>query len=82
MVYCGICGKRMIASGVQREDGQLQRKYRCRGKDSSNNSHGCGKIVRTAEALEALVTEAVLYRCDSPEVATALSLDPPMGYSW
>jgi len=72
MVYCGICGKRMIASGVQREDGQLQRKYRCRGKDSSNNSHGCGKIVRTAEALEALVTEAVLYRCDSPEVATAL----------
>jgi site-specific DNA recombinase len=71
MVYCGICAKPLIASGARR-NGVTQRKYRCRGKDSSGNVYGCGKIVRTAEPLEMLVTEAVLYRCDSPEVAASL----------
>jgi DNA invertase Pin-like site-specific DNA recombinase len=71
MVYCGICAKPLIASGAHR-NGVTQRKYRCRGKDSSGNVYGCGKIVRTAEPLETLVSEAVLYRCDSPEVADSL----------
>jgi site-specific DNA recombinase len=40
---------------------------------SSGNVYGCGKIVRTAEPVEILISEAVLYRCcDSPEVAQAL----------
>jgi len=80
MVYCGVCGKPLIASGALRE-GVTQRKYRCRGRDSSGNVYGCGKIVRTAEPVEMLVSEAVLYRCDSPEVAAALrdSEQPEVG---
>jgi site-specific DNA recombinase len=50
----------------------FQRKYRCRHFDSSGNVYGCGKIVRAAEPVEMLVSEAVLYRCDSPEVAASL----------
>jgi site-specific DNA recombinase len=71
MVSCGCCGKPLISSSVIRED-KAQRKYRCRGRDSSGNIYGCGKIVRTAKPVELLVSEAVLYRCDSPEVATTL----------
>jgi site-specific DNA recombinase len=72
MVYCGICGKPMISSGAIQRDGKLQRKYRCRGRDSSGNVYACGKIVRAAEPVEALISEAVLYRCDSPDVESAL----------
>jgi site-specific DNA recombinase len=72
MVYCGICSKPMIASGAIQKDGRLQRKYRCRGRDSSGSVYGCGKIVRGAEPLELLVSEAVLFRCDSAEVAANL----------
>jgi site-specific DNA recombinase len=71
MVYCGHCGKPLISSAVMRE-GKAQRKYRCRARDSSGNDYGCGKIVRTAKPVELLVSEAVLYRCDSAEVATSL----------
>jgi site-specific DNA recombinase len=67
MCYCGLCGKPLI-SGARRG----QRKYFCRHFDTSGNVHGCGKIVRTAEPVELLVSEAVLYRCDSPEVAASL----------
>ena len=71
MVYCGLCGKPLISSGVRR-NGTTQRKYRCRHYDSSGNVYGCGKIQRTAEPVELLVSEAVLYRCDSPELASSL----------
>lgn len=36
-------------------------------------STGCGKIVRMAEPVELLVSEAVLHRLDSPEMAAALA---------
>jgi site-specific DNA recombinase len=71
MVYCGHCGKPLISSAVMRE-GEAKRKYRCRHYDSSGNVYGCGKIVRSAEPVEMLVSEAVLYRLDSPELAASL----------
>jgi DNA invertase Pin-like site-specific DNA recombinase len=71
MVYCGHCGKPLISSGAIMKNG-FQRKYRCRHFDSSGNVYGCGKIVRAAEPVEMLVSEAVLYRCDSPEVTASL----------
>jgi site-specific DNA recombinase len=67
MCYCGLCGKPLISGSHAGK-----RKYFCRHYDSSGNVHGCGKIVRTAEPVEILVSEAVLYRCDSPEVAASL----------
>lgn len=67
MCYCGLCGKPLISGSHSG-----RRKYFCRHFDSSDNVHGCGKIVRSAEPVEMLVAEAVLYRCDSPEVAASL----------
>jgi len=72
MVYCGSCGKPLISSGVRTEAGRSVRKYRCRHYDSSGNIYGCGKIVRSAEPVEMLVSEAVLCRCDSADLATTL----------
>ncbi len=51
---------------------RLRLLLRQQAKDGSGMPYGCGKIVRTAEAVEALVTEAVLYRLDSTDLATAM----------
>jgi site-specific DNA recombinase len=72
MIYCGYCGKPLVSSGQRMENGSLQRKYRCRHRDSSGNAYGCGRIVRSAEPIEMLVSEAVLDRCDNQEVAASL----------
>jgi site-specific DNA recombinase len=72
MVYCGLCGKPLISSGTMMKNGTLQRKYRCRHFDSSGNVYGCGKIQRAAEPVEMLVGEAVLYRCNRPDLAASL----------
>jgi site-specific DNA recombinase len=72
MVYCGLCGKPCSSSGTVMKDGTTQRKYRCKHFDGSGTEYGCGKIARAAEPVEALVSEAVLHRCDSEELAAAL----------
>lgn len=73
MVYCGLCGKPLSSSGTQKhKGGPTQRKYRCKHIDNSGMVYGCGKIARVAEPVEILVSEAVLYRCDSTDLATAL----------
>jgi DNA invertase Pin-like site-specific DNA recombinase len=72
MIFCGLCGRPLISSGVRTEAGRSLRKYRCRHFDSSGNVYGCGKIVRSAEPVEMLVGEAVLSRCDSTNVASSL----------
>ena len=73
MVHCGRCGKPLVSSGTQLgKGGPVQRKYRCKHIDNSGMVWGCGKVVRTAEPVEALVTEAVLYRYDSADLAKTL----------
>jgi DNA invertase Pin-like site-specific DNA recombinase len=72
MVYCGLCGKPCSSSGTVMKTGVTQRKYRCKHFDGSGMKYGCGKIARAAEPVEALVSEAVLHRCDSEELAAAL----------
>jgi len=72
LVFCA-CGSVMYGSARQRPDGTYQRRYRCKGVDNHGNRVGCGKVFRSAEPLELFVTEAVLFRFDSPEAALALS---------
>jgi site-specific DNA recombinase len=72
LVYCGRCGTYMIGSRRSHSAG-YQRRYRCRAIDSHGLPLGCGRIFRAAEPLDAWITEAVLYRFDTPEVARALS---------
>jgi hypothetical protein len=51
-----------------RDDGS--RRYICA---KGPNFVGCGKIFQLAEPLEQLITEAVLYRLDTPEFSNALA---------
>ena len=62
------------APGIdERENGTHQRRYRCKGRDSFARVVGCGKVFRDATALDEFITEAVLTRFDSPDIARALT---------
>lgn len=65
LLRCGRCGNRLFSA--PRPD--ARRRYVClNGPDH----RGCGRLTVVAEPLEALITEAVLYRLDTPELAAAL----------
>jgi site-specific DNA recombinase len=70
LVVCGGCGASMVGSG-HTVNGTLHRRYYCVPEDSSGLARGCGKVSRMADPLEALVSNAVLYRFDSEGLATA-----------
>lgn len=69
---CGSCGTVMYGKRRKLDDGSYQRRYVCCGQDNHGARLGCGRVFRDADALDAFVTEAVLERFDSPEVARAL----------
>jgi len=72
LVYCGRCGTYMIGSRRKLKGG-YQRRYKCRAVDSYGLPLGCGRVYRGADPLDAFITEAVLYRFDTPEVARLLA---------
>jgi site-specific DNA recombinase len=75
-IYCGACGA--VCYGNARIDTKHHdRRYRCKPEDNSGNKVGCGKLYRLAEPLELYVTEEVLKRFDTPEIAQALASDDP-----
>jgi DNA invertase Pin-like site-specific DNA recombinase len=71
--YCGRCDQPMRGNGRTLASGAYQRRYRCSPIDIHGESLGCGHMFRAAEPLEQFVSEAVLYRFDSPEIALALA---------
>ncbi|MCB0908541.1 MAG: recombinase family protein [Nocardioidaceae bacterium] len=65
MLRCGRCGNRMFSAA--RED---TRRYVC----SSGPDHGgCGGTFVTAEPLERVIVDMVLYRLDTPDLADTLA---------
>ena len=66
LLRCGLCEAVLVAR--PRSDGT--RRYVCA---KGPGQPGCGRIAVMAEPLEALISEAVLYRLDTPELAAALS---------
>ncbi len=64
MLRCGKCGNRLYSSA--KSNG---RRYVCL---SGPDHGGCGRLTIVAPALEDLITDAVLYRLDTPELADAL----------
>lgn len=76
LLFCGRCGTPMIGSRRKTRDG-YQRRYRCRAVDNHGLPLGCGRVFRGAEPLDAWITEAVLYRFDTPEAARLLAEDEP-----
>jgi len=72
IIRCGLCGGMMYGQG-KTDNGRYIRRYHCKKWNNRGEQVGCGRIFRIAEPLEELVTEAVLYRFDSPEVEQALA---------
>jgi DNA invertase Pin-like site-specific DNA recombinase len=62
---CGLCGAELV-SGGQRHNPY----YLCKRRP---NSVACGHVAMSGTALDRLITEAVLTRLDSPELAEALA---------
>lgn len=65
VLQCGKCGGRLFAA--RRVD---RRRYVCQ---SGPDHRGCGGVTITADPVEQLVTNAVLYRLDSHELAATLA---------
>lgn len=65
MLRCGRCGTRLYSSRRA-----TSRRYVC----SSGPDHGgCGRLTVVAAPVEDLISDAVLYRLDTPELADALA---------
>ncbi|MDQ0776350.1 site-specific DNA recombinase [Streptomyces aurantiacus] len=71
------CGGDMYGQGktYPLADGTIkrQRRYACKKWNRRGERIGCCSVFRIADAVEAYVTEQVLYRFDSPEIVRALA---------
>ncbi len=65
LLYCGLCGAKLVA----RPRADKRRCYICA---TGPGFTGCGKIRIIADTLEEFITEAVLYRLDTPALLTAM----------
>jgi DNA invertase Pin-like site-specific DNA recombinase len=65
MCRCGLCGNKMFSMMHY-----TTRRYLCR---SGHDFGGCGRMTITADPLEQIIAEAVLYRLDTPELADGLA---------
>jgi DNA invertase Pin-like site-specific DNA recombinase len=73
VVMCGLCDTSMIGSSWHdTRSGIVTARYRCPKDEAYHHRPGCGKVFRSAEPIEILVSEAVLYRLDSPDFLKAL----------
>jgi DNA invertase Pin-like site-specific DNA recombinase len=66
------CEGYMYGQG-KKENGRYIRRYACKKWDHDGSRLGCCTVFRIADPVETFVTEQVLYRFDSPEVARALT---------
>lgn len=65
MLRCGKCGNRLFSSARTNS-----RRYVCA---SGPDHKGCGRLTITADPLERLIADAVVYRLDTPVLADAMS---------
>jgi DNA invertase Pin-like site-specific DNA recombinase len=70
--YCGLCGGKAYGQN-KHERGKKIRRYHCKKYNNRGEQVGCHRIFRIADPVEYLVSEAVLYRFDSPAIAEALA---------
>jgi site-specific DNA recombinase len=70
MLRCGRCGNRLFSQARHVNSDNRVRRYVClKGPDHG----GCGRLTVVAEPVEQLLTDAVLTRLDSPQLADALA---------
>jgi site-specific DNA recombinase len=78
LIECGACGNPLLGDAHPNKKGQEpKRRYGCRKMDNYGGYIGCGKVSRLAEPIELLVSEAVLYRLESEDLAAALAPKTP-----
>lgn len=74
LAICGTCGLHLNGCQVRDRPGSpIRRIYGCRGMRDTGLVRGCGKVRRNADALDYFVTQAVLYRLESPELGSLLN---------
>jgi DNA invertase Pin-like site-specific DNA recombinase len=70
MLRCGRCGNRLFSQARHNNPTNRVRRYVClKGPDHG----GCGRLTVVAQPVEELLTDAVLTRLDSPQLAEALA---------
>jgi len=74
LLFCGNCDNPMVGQTWHdtRRPGSTIRRYRCAKDEAYYHRSGCGKIFRSAEPIELLVSEGVVRRLDSPDFVRAL----------
>ena len=72
VTFCGLCGGVMYGQG-KTDNGRYIRRYHCKKYNNRGEQVGCCKVFRIAEPVEHLISEAVLFRFDSPQVDEALA---------
>jgi len=80
LVECGAneCGAKLIAGATKATNEPApKRRYYCRRFDNSGLQRGCGGITRLADPVELAVSEAVLARYESEDLAMLLAPDAP-----
>ncbi len=70
LLRCGKCGNTLYSASRQASKERRSRRYVCL---SGPDHGGCGRLTVVSEPVEALISEAVLTRLDSRELADALS---------
>jgi site-specific DNA recombinase len=68
LLRCQVCGAKLVSRPIRRRPA-----YVC---STGTGFAGCGGVSILAEPLESFVTEAVLYRLDSPALSRALARRP------
>lgn len=69
LLRCGKCQGKLYSAARKTPQGAVERRYVCQ---SGPDHGGCGKLTISAVPVETWLTEAALYRLDSPDVAAAL----------
>jgi site-specific DNA recombinase len=78
LIYCRACGHPLLGDTHPNRTGQEpKRRYSCRKGNNYDTYIGCGKVSRLAEPIEMLVSEAVLYRLESEDLAGLLAPKEP-----
>ncbi|MGV0770828.1 recombinase family protein [Mycobacterium syngnathidarum] len=70
LLRCGRCGTRLLSQARHSNPDRCVRRYVCL---SGPDHGGCGRLTVVAEPVEALLTDAVLARLDSPALADTLA---------
>jgi len=82
---CGVCGadgkpcgaKIIGARTKAGAETTYRRRYRCEPKDNYWNRVGCGRLVRLADPVELVVSEAVLAAYEGEDLAALVAPDAP-----